>query len=439
MAQWNRARGRDLDYWKKRLVRRSFDNGGETRLAKDWSVRIQHAGRRQFFNLGTPNREAAAVQAKKIAAFVKAHGWEAAEAQFKHAEEKARLKEERGSITVGAYLEAVAQLATDHRPRTLMGYSGSLRRLVGEIMARNGRKPTREMIDAFALANLTEDEVEKWKRFRLNACGGNPIAEDRAKITANSILRNCRAAFGRKLLTPGRKEALRKAGLVLPDPLPLTLCSLFEEDTSGKFTHAVAVEKLVQAAAADLGAAQEAGESDEAFFARQRQFLAFLLVFAAGLRKGEADTLPWTGVDLDAGTIMIRTTEYFRPKTKASQRPVRLDPETVSILRSMRALYPDDHFVLKSGVRPRPGSRHAHYRCEPTWRDLADWLAKQGVRDQKPIHYLRKASAAYVARKFGIFAAQRHARHTTPAITQRYYSDSDETVAPGFGSFLKNQ
>lgn len=441
VAQKNRSRGRDLDYWKKRLVRRRFSYEGETKQAKDWSVRIQHAGRRQFFNLGTPNREAAAVAAKKIAAYVQAHGWVAAEREFRQAEEKARIKTERQMATVGTYLDSLMELAAEHRTRTLAAYAGCLRRLVGDIISRGGRKPDRKMIDQTPLAVLTDDEIEKWKAARIRACEGNPIAEDTAKITANSILRNCRAAFGRKLLNPGRREALRRSGLVLPDPLPFSRVALFEEDTSGKFTHDVGVEALVRAAAADLSGPRREGEGEgeEEFESRQQQFVAFLLVFAAGLRKGEADTLEWTGIDLEAGTVTVRTTEYFRPKTKASQRPVRLDPEAVEALRRYRAVYRKDQFVLRSPEMPRPSSRHAYYRCELTWSLLSRWLAAQGVRDSKPIHYLRKASAAFVARKFGIFAAQRHARHTTPAITQRYYSDSDETVAPGFGGLFSLQ
>jgi integrase len=436
MAQKKRSRGRDLDYWKQRLIRREFVHAGEVRESKDWSVRIQHAGRRQFFNLGTSNKEAAGAKARKIADFVKAHGWEAAEAEFKHAEEKARIRESFGAASVGEYLKAVTELATDQRPRTLAAYASSLRRVAGEILRKGSSRPSRAKIDALPLSALSDDQIEKWKSARLKACAGNPVAEDTAKITANSILRNCRAAFGRKLLTEGRKEVLRKGGMVLPEPLPFSKCSLFEEDTSGKFSHDVAVGDLVRAASNELAGNRREGEPTWEFEARRQSFLAFLLVFAAGLRKGEADTLEWSAIDLDSGTLAVRTTQHFRPKTKASQRPVRLDPETVEILRQYRAQYRQDHFVLRGKGVPQPAGKHAHYRCDPIWRDLSEWLAEKGVRNQKPIHYLRKASAAFVARKFGIFAAQRHARHTTPTVTQRYYSDSDETVAPGFGEMF---
>ncbi|MCA9450478.1 MAG: tyrosine-type recombinase/integrase, partial [Candidatus Omnitrophica bacterium] len=360
-------------------------------------------------------------------------------AEYKFAEEKARIKASGETTSIGAYLNAVTELATDQRPRTLESYAGCVRRIAGDILARKGGRASREKVEALPLQFLSNAEIERWKADRIRACGGNPIKEDATRITANSILRSCRAIFGRKLLTEGRREVLKKAGLLLPDPLPFSKCLLFEEDTSGKFSHDVGVEALMAAAVKELGAESREGESGVERVDRRQRFVAFLLVFAAGLRKSEADALEWNGIDLEGGTLTVRTTEFFRPKTKASQRPVRLDPDVVEMLRRFRAENREDQFVLKGSGLPKPGSKYAYYRCEATWKGLAAWLWDKGVRDRKPIHYLRKASAAFVARKFGIFAAQRHARHTTPTITQRYYSDSDDSVTPGFGLTLGAQ
>lgn len=431
VAKQKRSRGRDLDYWRSRLIRATYTRGGIRHETPDWCVRIQHAGDRHLFNLGTPNQDAAAKRAKEIAAYVKAHGWRAAEARFKHADEKARVKAEKEAVTVGGYLRSVAEVATAQSPRTLAVYESCLRRVAAEIIGKPGKRPSREKIDATPLALLTATELEKWKAARLKACGGNPIAEDTAKTTMNSVLRSCRALFGKKFV-----PMLRGAGVVLPSPLPFSETALFGEDTSGKFSHDVAVADLVKAAATELAAPRGADESEPAFAARRQRYLAFVLVFAAGLRKAEADTLEWSAVDLDEGTITIRTTEYFRPKTKAAQKPVKLDPETVAILRGYRARARRDRFVLASEALPRPGHRHSFYRCDATWKALAAWLVRQGVTDPKPVHYLRKAITAHVAKRFGIYAAQRHARHTTPQVTARFYSDSDESVAPGVGALF---
>lgn len=50
----------DSRYWLARLFRNSYQNGGETALTRDWCARISRAGRRETFNLGSPNRDAAA-------------------------------------------------------------------------------------------------------------------------------------------------------------------------------------------------------------------------------------------------------------------------------------------------------------------------------------------------------------------------------------------
>jgi len=106
-----RSKGRDLDYWKARLV---LHNPGD----KDWSVRIQHAGKREWFTLETPNKTTAAARAKKRFEFVKAHGWEAAILHFKYGEEKAKVTAEKNALTVGEYIAEVESLATEQSPRT---------------------------------------------------------------------------------------------------------------------------------------------------------------------------------------------------------------------------------------------------------------------------------------------------------------------------------
>lgn len=418
-----RSKGRDLDYWKSRLEK--HDPG-----AKEWSVRIYFAGKRQWFSLGTANREAAAARAKDRYEFLKAHGWDAALAKFKHGEEKAKVAAEKAALSVGDYFAAVQQLATEQRPRTIHDYGKCLRLLLSEILEAEGTKPTREKVDEIKLEAITPARIERWKAGRIQKVRGNPQAEKTAKITANTVLRQSRALFGRKIV-----PVLREAGMNLPDTLPFAGVNLFSEDTSSKFKRKVDPAKLITAAVAELDAPQGAAETDKAFAERRQRFLAFVLVFAAGLRKSEADLIEWDSVDLEAGVLRVETTEYFRPKTEASGAPVALDPETVAILRGFRAQHPKDRFVLRSKLKPRPAASYSVYRAAPTWNALQAWLVAQGVTDAKPIHYCRKAITDHMANEFGIFAAQRHARHSTPQVTARYYSDG-KTLAPGIGSLF---
>lgn len=426
----SRGKGRDLDFWKARLVKRSRVTNGDEKEAKDWSVRIQHAGKRQFFNLETPNKTTAAARAKERFEFVKAHGWDDAIQHFKYGEEKAKVSAEKNALTVGEYIDEVKKLATEQSSRTIHDYGKCLRLILSEILESEGTKPTKERISSSPLDKITAARVERWKASRVQKVRGNPQRERTAKITANTILRQAKALFGRKIL-----PALRKAEIPIPEPLPLSGVNLFPEDTSSKFKRKIEPEKLITAAVENLDAPQGENEERAKYESRRQSYLAFVLVFATGLRKSEADMLEWNSVNFEANELTVETTQFFKPKTKASEAPVSLDPETVEILRGFRAQYPNDRFLLRSKLKPKPSATYAYYRAEPTWKALQEWVVKQGVTDSKPIHYCRKAITDYMAKKHGIFAAMRHARHTTPQVTARYYSDG-ESLAPGIGGLF---
>jgi len=419
-----RTKGRDLDFWKSRLVKHNPAD-------KEWSVRIQHAGKRQRFGLETANREAAAGRAKERFEFVKAHGWEAAIQHFKYGEEKAKVTAEKNALTVGEYIAEVESLATEQSPRTVHDYGKCLRLILSEILESEGTKPTKERVSAIPLEMVTDRRVERWKASRVQKVRGNPQKEKTAKITANTILRQAKALFGKKLL-----PVLRKAEIPLPNPLPLSGVNFFKEDTSAKFKRKIEPEALIAAAVGKLDAPQGEDEERSDYEARRQCYLAFILVFATGLRKSEADMLEWDSVNFTANELTVETTQYFKPKTDASEQSVSLDPETLEILRSFRAQYPNDRFLLRSKRKAKVSTTYSYYRADPTWKALREWLALQGLSDSKPIHYCRKAITDYMAKKHGIFAAIRHARHTTPQVTARYYSDG-ESLAPGIGGLFK--
>src|ERR1019366_3854900 len=62
-----------VDYWKERLYRKTFTREGERHEVPEWSVRLQHLGRREAFALGSANASSAAVKAKEIATFLDAN------------------------------------------------------------------------------------------------------------------------------------------------------------------------------------------------------------------------------------------------------------------------------------------------------------------------------------------------------------------------------
>ena len=77
-----------------------------------------------------------------------------------------------------------------------------------------------------------------------------------------------------------------------------------------------------------------------------RLYAAFHLIAFRGLRRGEACGLEWEDLDLDAGTLMVRTQrvmisyteiEEGAPKTDASEDTIPLDTATVTALRRHKA------------------------------------------------------------------------------------------------------
>src|SRR5579864_7845038 len=71
------------DYWTSKLRKRSYVSKGKTSFIPDWQVRIAHLGRREWFNLGTPNKASATIKARDIYVSLLAIGWEPTLTKFK--------------------------------------------------------------------------------------------------------------------------------------------------------------------------------------------------------------------------------------------------------------------------------------------------------------------------------------------------------------------
>src|SRR4051794_25833300 len=63
------------DYWKSRLERRCYTENGKLCEVNEFSVRIQHDGRRKSVSLGTTNAETATIQARDLYIGIAANGW----------------------------------------------------------------------------------------------------------------------------------------------------------------------------------------------------------------------------------------------------------------------------------------------------------------------------------------------------------------------------
>ncbi len=64
--------------WSKRLFKNTYTRAGQQVKLAGWSVKLQHLGRRHTFSLATPDKAAAAIEAKAIYDTIVAEGWDVA-------------------------------------------------------------------------------------------------------------------------------------------------------------------------------------------------------------------------------------------------------------------------------------------------------------------------------------------------------------------------
>jgi len=277
------VRGRpktDVRYWEQKIFRDAYTRDGIRVAVSDWSVRIQHFHRRETFQLGTPNRAAAAAKAKEIFFCLKGNGWEEALRRFKpEAAKPAKPAEPSQSTeaTVGDLIREAQSLA-GVRPRTFADYAKSFRKIVAEISGidgsrvkfdphTGGRQKWVEKIDSVKLAEITPEKVQKWKLQFLEKAAQDPASQRRAKISVNSLLRQAKSLFSAKII--------RFVQLRLPSPLPFEGVT-FEPRQSMRFQSTIDIRKLISQAKEELAN----GSADQ-----KEQYKVFLLAVCAGLRR----------------------------------------------------------------------------------------------------------------------------------------------------------
>ena len=404
-----------VDYWKERLYRKTFTRDGERHEVKEWSVRVQHLGRREAFALDSNNASVAAVQAKEIATFLDANGWDATLAKFKPSP---LLKAD--ICSVGEFLADV-QARSHIRPRTLKIYSTKLHKIVADIAkvdagvrgkarrakhdyVNGGHKVWLAKVHGQSLDVLTPDAVNEWRNRYVHKAGADPVKRKSAERTAASCIRCARALFTADVtaLLKVKLPANPFAGVKLKDPGP----QRYHSDVNTEWLLACADVELRQA--------------------YPQQYLALFLCLWAGLRRKEADLLTWEQIDLAAGQLCIRRTAHFEPKTEESQRDIDLGPAAVEKLRSFMPGSKSE-FILDGGD-PRPDATWPYYRANCTWRKLITWIKGKGVSQRMAIHMLRKESGSLITSSHGIEAARQHLGHRDIRTTSAHYVDKKRRV-----------
>ncbi len=231
----------DVRYWQNVIFKPTYKRNERIYEIEDWSARIQWRGRRETFNLKTPNKTAAAAKAKEIYTLLVGAGWNAALEKFKP--EMAR----RSVSTVGDFLSELRGHWSG-KPKTFEDYCRSFRQVLSEIFkieggskkfdyVNGGRAAWIAKIDGIKLAEVTPEKVNKWRIAFMRRAGGNPVKQRRARITCNSIMRQAKSLFS--------PDLLGYVSVHKPDKLPFDGVQFYERE-SQRYHSKIEIEALIQ-------------------------------------------------------------------------------------------------------------------------------------------------------------------------------------------------
>jgi len=396
----------DSRYWHE--GNRLFKDG-----SPDFSCRFSFRGKRKQIALGLPNKKQAAVKAAEIYTYLVAHGWEETLLAFKGAQST--------GTNVGDVICKAVSLSSA-RPRTLDAYTKAFRKIVSEIekisdadkfdSKGDGAEKWRKRVDAVPLERITPKKLIKWKAGRIREHQDNPVKRNQAIVTVNSLIRNAKALFGKKMIGFLRKE------LELPEELPFDGVTL-EKSPSLRYHSTIDATALFTKAHEELSA-QDA-----------EAFKVFLLALVCGLRRSEIDSLLWSAFDFTNRILRIENNQYHELKSEDSAGELDLDEANNEIFKAFAQAGTD--FVIKSEFKPSNQRSSRSYRCDAVFNRLNVWLKANGVNTAKPTHTLRKEIGSIIASQYGIFEASRYLRHSDIRITAAFYADRKRKVTPTLG------
>jgi integrase len=381
----------------------------------DYSCRFSVRGTRGQFCLATSNQAIAAKRASELFTIIITQGWDAGCALYRTADKKRHAK-----ASFGTLIATATKLSTARR-HSLDAYTKALRCIVAEIKGikagenaagkGSAHAAWREKVDAVPLADITPAEVMAWKNSRLRAAESDPLAKRRAAVTVNSLMRNAKALFGKKLLP------FIEQSVTIPRPLPFDGVT-FEKPPSMRYVSRVDAFGILAVARQEL-----ADKEPEAF-------KVLLLALVCGLRRSEIDNLLWRSFDFGRKVLRVESTEFKELKSEDSAGEIDLDDDTLAIFRGFRAKNPKAVFVIESPNKPRSEMKARCYRCDSIFKRVLEWLRAQGVEASKPLHTMRKEIGSIIASEHGIFEASRYLRHSDIRITSAIYADKKKTVTP---------
>ena len=414
---------------EKSSQRKSFSKGDARywllpgRLFKDhqspdYSCRFSLRGRRVQLCLNTSNLKEAARRASDAFTSVATKGWEPTLDDYRPKPQESPKK----VATVGELITSATALSSA-RKGSINTYAKSFRKIVAEIHSigdkkkydpyKGGANAWRIKVDAISLTDVPPSAVLAWKNRRLKDAEVDPLTKRRATITVNSLLRNSKALFAKRVLP------FLSQSILLPEELPFEGV-LLEKNPSLRYVSRIDPYAILALA------------NEELKETKPEEFKVLVLALVCGLRRGEIDNLLWRSFDFNKRILRIEHSEFHALKSEDSAGQIDLDDGTCSLFQSYRQADATSLFVIKSAKKGSKQSKAKTpiYRCNAVFSSLIIWLRHNGVDGQKPIHTLRKEIGSVIASEQGIFAASRYLRHADINITSAFYADKKKAVTP---------
>lgn len=367
------------------VYQRFLNNGDPT-----YYGRFSFQGKRYLRNLGTPNKDDAQTNLRKILRALE--GGRLAEV------EASKIRQDLAKLS--AIFDTYKKYATIPM-RTRKNNIGQMRAMIR--YGTNKVATVDAEIDALPASILTSQLLRDFQANKMTAAGANKLAQDTAAISANATRRQARSIFKPDLMAIYENLKLPDlTGFLKVKPLPEP-------------------PKLYNLPAAEL-LANIRKNAEDLRTADPNAYRIYVLALGSGLRAGEIKYTRWSWLQkLDDGNyqISIQTNEEFRPKGKR-QRQIPLEASAYQALAALRIpnIDPKAPDYILDG--------HLTERGDKSFDRFSAWMKSQGWTRKKKAHELRKIFGSYVCQQAGLSAAQDLLGHSSPVTTKGHYVDAVE-------------
>lgn len=301
---------------------------------------------------------------------------------------KADIKTGKHTATIRKVLDIYEASSLGIKPKSIKSNVNQLK----AILAVSG------LDENSPVSSLTRDVVVLFQTRRMESA----TDAGSAAVTANSMLRQARSIFCRRMLPSYDHLNLPDISRFMQHPFLREPRRQYQPPTSD------AINALVESA--------KALKTDS-----PASYAAFLLEIYCGLRAGECIAARWDWILAGQANAEGKRVHYLCvPANVTKGNGERKLPITQAIYDELNALRLGDYIVPQESFWARERT---------VARKLSKWLRTR-VPGRKTNHELRKMFGAMVATTQGLFFAQRALGHSDPKLTSRVYSGLTMPLQP---------